>query len=181
MYSFSKRLKLSALVLMLLGALGIAYGFLNTPHTTAQVKELMQQHTAENHEATSTQATPNEAEATAVSEESELNHALHGLQNRPYTAVYIAMFFFFMIALGTLAFYAIQYAAQAGWSIVLFRVMEGITAYLLPGSLFILGFLILMAINGLHYFVWMNPELYNPQSEHYDEILMAKSWWLNVP
>ena len=37
-----------------------------------------------------------------------------------------------MLALGTLAFYAIQRAAQAGWSPVLFRVMEGITAYSSP-------------------------------------------------
>ncbi len=188
MYSFSKKLKLSAIVLMILGALGIAYGFLNAPQTTADVKEMMQHNTAEHEENATVAAANNElktnenqTEATADNEESQLTHALHGLQNRPYTAVYIAMFFFFMIALGTLAFYAIQYAAQAGWSIVLFRVMEGITAYLLPGSLFIFGFLILMAMNGHHYFVWMNPELYNPQSEHFDEILMAKSWWLNIP
>ena len=44
-----------------------------------------------------------------------------------------------MIALGVLAFYAIQYASQAGWSPVLFRVMEGITAYVLPGGLIVLG------------------------------------------
>ena len=37
-----------------------------------------------------------------------------------------------------LAFYAIQYAAQAGWSPVLFRVMEGITAYLPVASVIIL-------------------------------------------
>ena len=52
--------------------------------------------------------------------------------------------FFMMISLGVLAFYAIQRAAQAGWSIVLYRIMEGITSYLLPGCIFvliILGFL----------------------------------------
>ena len=59
-------------------------------------------------------------------------HLLHQLQNRPWAATYVAALFFMMIALGALAFYAIQRAAQAGWSILLFRVMEGITAYLLP-------------------------------------------------
>ena len=43
-------------------------------------------------------------------------HLLHQLQNRPWSALYVAAFFFFMIALGVLAFYAIQSAAQAGWS-----------------------------------------------------------------
>ena len=52
-------------------------------------------------------------------------HLLHQLQNRPWAATYVAALFFMMIALGALAFYAIQRAAQAGWSILLFRVMEG--------------------------------------------------------
>ncbi len=64
-------------------------------------------------------------------------HLLHQLQNKPWAALYVAAFFFFMIALGTLAFYAIQRAAQAGWPILLYRVMEGITAYLVPGSIII--------------------------------------------
>jgi hypothetical protein len=187
MYSFSKRLKLSAISLMILGALGIAYGFLSAPHTTAEVKEMMQQDTAEHQEAktiaadTDAKSQESQKETEADSEEAHLTHALHNLQNRPYTAVYIAMFFFFMLALGTLAFYAIQYAAQAGWSIVLYRVMEGITAYLLPGSLFILAFLILSVLNGHYYFSWMNPDLYKVGGAHYDDILMQKSWWLNIP
>ena len=62
-------------------------------------------------------------------------HVFHQLANRPWAAVYVAAFFFFMISLGTLAFYAIQRAAQAGWSPLLFRVMEGITAIYLPGGI----------------------------------------------
>ena len=63
---------------------------------------------------------------------------MHQIHNRPYAALYVAAFFFMMIALGVLAFYAIQYASQAGWSPVLFRVMEAITYYLLPGGLIVL-------------------------------------------
>ena len=57
-------------------------------------------------------------------------HVLHQMHNRPYAALYVAAFFFMMISLGVLAFYGIQYAAQAGWSPVLFSVMEAITYYL---------------------------------------------------
>ncbi len=39
-----------------------------------------------------------------------MEHVLHQLQNKPWAAIYVAAFFFFMIALGALAFYAIQYA-----------------------------------------------------------------------
>lgn len=190
MYTFSNKLKISAIIFMVLGALGIGYGFLTTPSNVDQVKEMMQhENTHENHsvaENTHVEGPNIENHENAESNETATGdahfiHAFHSLQNRPYTAVFIAMFFFFMLALGTLVFYAIQYASQAGWSIVLFRVMEGITAYLLPGSLFILAFLILMAANGHYYYVWMNPDLYNIHSEHYDKILMGKSWWLNVP
>ena len=57
-----------------------------------------------------------------------LEHVLHQLQNKPWAALYVACIFFMLISVGVLAFYAIQYAAQAGWSPILFRVMEGITA-----------------------------------------------------
>ena len=51
----------------------------------------------------------------------------HQLQNKPWSALYVACIFFMLIAVGALAFYAIQWVAQAGWSPILFRVMEGIT------------------------------------------------------
>ena len=70
-------------------------------------------------------------------------HVFHQFSNRPWAALYVAAFFFFMIALGVLAFYAIQFAAQAGWSPLLFRVMEGITAYLvLPGGIIVFVLLV---------------------------------------
>ena len=189
MYSFSKKLKISAIVFMILGALGIAYGFLTIPNSIEDVKQLTEQQNEGHNEANAADvieqnadhSTENNMEVSEGSESEHLTHALHSLQNRPYAAIFIAMFFFFMIALGTLVFYAIQYASQAGWSIVLFRVMEGITAYLLPGSLFILAFLIISVLNGHYFYTWMNPEFYNPQSELYDEMLVGKSWWLNVP
>jgi hypothetical protein len=184
MYSFSNKLRVGAIVLMVLGALGLAYSFYSVPNTTAEVKEMMQNNAHENSAKKETAHNDKHQEQNhedVDSEATHLSHALHAMQNRPYSAVFVAMFFFFMIALGTLAFYAIQYASQAGWSIVLFRVMEGITAYLLPASLLIVGFLILLTFNGHHYFVWMTPEFYDPKSAQYDEILVAKSWWLNVP
>ena len=103
-------------------------------------------------------------------------HLLHQLQNKPWAALYVAAFFFFMIALGTLAFYAIQRAAQAGWPILLYRVMEGITAYLVPGSIIIYIFLVLTGLHANHLFVWMDAE-----TVAHDEIIQGKVGYLNVP
>jgi len=105
-----------------------------------------------------------------------VNHVMHAMHKRPWAAIYVAAFFFFMIALGVLAFYAVQYAAQAGWSPLLLRVMEGITAYMLPGALIVLGIAVLSGIIG-HYgiFVWMDPDVVA-----HDKLIQGKAGWLNL-
>jgi hypothetical protein len=103
-------------------------------------------------------------------------HLLHQLQNKPWAALYVAAFFFMMIALGTLAFYAINRAAQAGWSPALFRVMEGITAYLLPGAIIVF---VILALSGMHFnhlFIWMDPEVVA-----HDKLIQGKTGFLNTP
>jgi hypothetical protein len=113
--------------------------------------------------------------------EAHLEHVLHQLQNKPWAALYVACIFFLLISVGVLAFYAIQWAAQAGWSPVLFRVMEGITAYLLPGSIIFLILLVLSGMHMNHLFAWMAEGVTDPKSEHYDAIIAGKSGFLNVP
>ena len=137
MYTLPSKLKLFSIIFMVVGALCLAGGFLAAPSSTAEVKEMMANDHGDGHGAEAahdtTEAQGDEGHGATAShdnEEEHLTHVLHQLQNRPWAALYIAAFFFFMISLGALAFYAIQHAAQAGWSPVLFRVMEGITAYL---------------------------------------------------
>jgi len=184
MYTLPSKLKLFAIVLMVIGALGIVTGFLSTPSSTAEVKEMMASDHNVGHDV---EATHNEGHETAATEshdgghaeaahddEAHYEHVLHQLQNRPWSSLYIASFLFFMIALGALAFYAIQIASQAGWSPVLFRVMEGITAYLIPGGIIMLILVALSAFHFNHLFVWADPEVVA-----HDKLLQGKSGWLN--
>ena len=176
MYTFSSKLKTFSFVLMILGALGMGYGFFTAPKTTDDVKEMVHS-SAESHEAaadahgTAEHAT---AEMSSEEEHAHLEHALHQAQNRPWSAFFISAFFFLMISVTVLVFYAMQWAAQAGWSIVLFRVMEAITAYILPGSILLFIFLLASGLHFNHMYVWMSPEAAN------DPILQEKSWWLNA-
>ena len=186
MYTLPKKLKLFAIAFMVVGAIGMIAGFLSAPKTTAEVKEMMASHHGDGHGETVEDVShgDNHGEVNEDAhggEDAHYEHVLHQMQNRPWSALYIASFFFFMIALGTLAFYAIQYAAQAGWSPVLFRVMEGITAYLPVASVIIFVLLLLSAFHVNHIFHWMDPELVNPESEHYDKLIAGKSGFLNVP
>lgn len=177
------------MIFMVVGAIGMVAGFLSAPSTTAEVQERMAAHHDDGHATAATAEHHGEAHGddhAAMAEEhhgedAHLEHVLHQMQNRPWSALYVASFFFFMIALGALAFYAIQYAAQAGWSPVLFRVMEGITAYLPVASVILFVLLLLSAFHINHIFHWMDPELVNPESDHYDKLIAGKSGFLNVP
>ena len=208
-YKISNRLRLTAIILMLVGAVGVGYSFITASNTTLDdVKEMIAHdeshggghgettaHVGENHATDEQHSEASHGEEThdvveldghgaenAHNSDKHAEHIYHAVHNRPWSAFYIAAFFFMMISLGVLAFYAIQYAAQAGWSPLLLRVMEGITAYLLPGALIVL---LIAALS--HYighnniFIWMNPDMVNPESADYDKLVAGKKGWLNVP
>lgn len=245
MYTFSSKLKNISIALMVIGALGIGYGFYTAPKDIQDVEKILageSQHgsghesSASNHEATSHDAvshkvdevkheeaatTSHEAavetthetasvttvkdtlakdnlavsaheeavtaphhEKAEVSHEDEhkshVEHVLHQLQNKPWAALYVACIFFMLISLGVLAFYAIQQVAQAGWSPVLFRVMQGITAYLLPGSIIFFLILVLSGFHFNHLFVWMKDGVTEIGNANYDKLIAGKSGYLNV-
>ncbi len=190
MYTFSNKLKIFSIVLMVLGALGVGYGFITSDKTFEEVEKILAEEEAghgsgHDEETTSTEsshavekehAEDTHAESNVDEHKEHVEHVQHQIANRPWSALYVAAFFFMMIALGVLAFYAIQIASQAGWSPVLFRVMEGITAYVLPGALIVLGIAVASGTIG-HYnlFIWMDPDVVAD-----DKILQNKSGWLNI-
>lgn len=260
MYTFSSKLKNFSLILMVLGALGIGYGFFTAPKNTQDVEKILaadshvehhggeahpkvEAHTekshahstetahgtktqthavetkvagnhktdsastvvanldsiaskvevahadghsekdmnhteAKGHDAKSHEAVAHDAHAE---HEEHVNHVLHQLQNKPWAAFYVAALFFMLISLGVLTFYAIQHAAQAGWSPVLFRVMEAITSYLVPGAIIVYVILVLSTVyfgdhQLNHLFVWSDKEVLK-----HDALIQGKSGYLNVP
>ena len=167
-----------------LGLIGLTIGFLSAPSTVAEAQDMIADahggHGGDHGDYHASEHSDAKAHATMIHSTHKDDHAsdhakdithaddhgdahgehlLHQLQNKPWAALYVAAFFFFMISLGTLAFYAIQRAAQAGWPILLYRVMEGITAYLVPGSIIIYVFLVLTGLHANHLFVWMDADL----------------------
>lgn len=272
MYTFSSKLKTFSFILMIVGILGIGYGFLTAPKDIKEVEQILaaeshghggghgeaagheakghDAHAAEGHQAAegheaaaaegreSHKAAPahdaHEADkgaavaavavndavesldsmhldtisvvpATAVAETTKMNepsssarktaapvvdehaehekhleHVLHQLQNKPWAAFYVACIFFLLLTMGVLAFYGIQQVAQAGWSPVLFRVMEGITAYLPVASVIFFVLLLLSGFHINHLFVWMADGVTDPKSPNYDHLIAGKSGYLNV-
>ena len=154
MYSFSSKIKLTALISMIVGLVAVIYSFIATPSSVADLHQ----------------------GGEAAHDPAHLEHMLHMLQNKPWAALYVAALFFLLISLGVLAFYAINRAAQAGWAPILFRVMEGITGYLPVGALI---FFVLLVCSGLHLnhlFIWMDPQVVA-----LDTVIQGKTGYLNVP
>ena len=248
MYTFSSKLKTFSIVLMVLGLLGIGYGFLSAPKDIQEVEKILAAdahgshgaahgeaaeasretagheaaevshdahegaahaeapavsndtaavaHEGASHEAEAAPAVSHEAakeshdahkggehaQVNAADEHTEhLNHVLHQLQNKPWSALYVACIFFLLLSMGVLAFYAIQQVAQAGWSPVLFRVMQGITAYLPAGSIIFFIILVLCGLHFNHIFVWLGEGVTDPKHANYDAIIAGKAGYLNFP
>ena len=233
MYTFSSKLKTFSFILIVLGVLGIGYGFLTAPKNIEEVEKILaanehgEHHAAAGHAAAEgndhakaevhttaevvteepavtevvkdttakdttkvleTVAAPAETHIEVkptkeVSEEdahkehqAHLEHVLHQLQNKPWSALYVACIFFMLLTMGVLAFYAIQQVAQAGWSPVLFRVMQGITAYLPVGSVIFFILLLMAGFHFNHLFPWLDPEVVA-----HDKLIQNKSGYLNFP
>lgn len=171
MYQFSAKLRLFAFLLMGLGVLSIAYGFLTTPRSLEEVQAILAQRTAEHAG----------AKATAHYDTAQLQRSFRQMRDRPWAAVLYSAFFFTTVALAVLFFYAVQIAAEVGWSAVLLRVMEAIAWFVPVGGAFILIVLFCSAGHFNHLYHWMVDGITDPKSPHYDAVVSAKSGYLNKP
>ncbi|GAA6771987.1 hypothetical protein AAGS39_27370 [Flavobacterium sp. CGRL2] len=127
MYTFSSKLKTFSIILMAVGLLGIGYGFLSAPKDIQEVEKILAaeehgshgaaheekaeaSHKGEGHHAAAEAAhdTHKGAEHAEVSGDNEhekhLEHVLHQLQNKPWSAVYVACIFFFTAFYGSFSF-----------------------------------------------------------------------------
>lgn len=100
---------------------------------------------------------------------------------RIWTNFYINGFFFFAISITGTFFLAVQYAAESGWPVVVKRPLEAMSMYLPVGSIFLLLVFLGGTFHVHHIFHWMDPEVMNPDSSHYDEIIAGKAGYLNQP
>ena len=202
MYTFSPKLKMTAIILMVVGLILFGIGFaLNAGNGIDYVKEKMAENPAEffvhetehsadhdvahahvaedGHAADEAHADP--AHAEGGHEDHHAEHLLHQYHNKPWSALFIAAFLFTGVAAAAMFFLAIQHAAQAGWSVIVTRIMEGMTTFLPFGAVLMLIVIIGAAMGGNHLFHWMDLDLRNFESENFDKFLKTKEPWLNTP
>lgn len=94
------------------------------------------------------------------------------------------VFFIGVSVVGTV-FMAIQYVAYAGWSVIVKRINEALSAWLIPGAV-LLAVLFLLDATVTHYiFHWTLPGIMEKvvngkPNPHYDKIIAGKSGFLTV-
>jgi hypothetical protein len=100
----------------------------------------------------------------------------HVEPQRIWANVLVNSFFFMAISLGATFFIAMNYAAEAGWGVVVKRVFEAVSSFLPIGGLLMLIVFIGGALHFNHIYEWMDPKVIEE-----DKIIAAKSPYLNIP
>ncbi|WP_185873897.1 hypothetical protein [Blattabacterium cuenoti] len=102
-------------------------------------------------------------------------------KNKPWISLYISLFYFTTISLGSLLFLSIQSVSKSGWSIIIHPIMEVVASFIPYGGIMIFILLLFNSIDIIHLFHWMDSSLYNSISLKYDKLIESKRLFLNIP
>ncbi len=87
------------------------------------------------------------------------------------------VFFLGVSTIGTV-FVAINYVAYAGWSVMIKRIAEALSAWVIPGA----AIMLVVFLLGRHdIFHWTHEGIMEKGSANYDAIIAGKSGFLNLP
>ncbi|MCB9870284.1 MAG: quinol:cytochrome C oxidoreductase [Planctomycetes bacterium] len=101
----------------------------------------------------------------------------HDTQEHFQFSYLVSYMFTLSLALGALFFVLVQHVARAGWSIVVRRIAENMTASFV--ALFVL-FIPVILFSDTLFAHWMHADL-DPKSPGFDALIAAKSGYLNKP
>jgi hypothetical protein len=96
-----------------------------------------------------------------------------------WPALLFNTYFYLGISVFAVFFVAMQYVAEAGWSIVLKRVPEAIMAALPFFSIIMLFIVFASIMHWNHIYHWLHEGIMDPASDHYDRIIAGKEPYLN--
>ena len=97
-----------------------------------------------------------------------------------WPALLFNTYFYLGISVFAVFFVALQYVAEAGWSIVLKRVPEAIMGALPVFSAIMLLIMIASIMHWNHIYHWLHDGIMDPASKHYDRIIAGKEPYLNA-
>ncbi|WP_045687816.1 MULTISPECIES: hypothetical protein [Hymenobacter] len=133
---------------------------------------------AEHHEGAA--AAHGAASAHGAGHEGTGHHGSPSWLKRLIVSLWHSNVFFTGVSVVGTVFMAIQYVAYAGWSVLIKRVNEALSAWVLPGGVLMVLIFGLGLINN-DIFHWTLPGIMTKGSATYDAIIAGKSGFLSVP
>ena len=111
----------------------------------------------------------------------EEGHSFHWLQ-RVYVNLWVDNVYFAGIALTGVLFFAIQYAAQAGWSAYIKRIPEAMGGWFVWSAVLtiVLFYVTNYTLPHFHIFHWLDHSLVEKGNPNYDPVIAEKSAYLNI-
>lgn len=193
-YVFTGRAKMVAIGLFLIGAILAGVGAMNVKnnwenigsHATEEVHDAMEEAHDEvghgDHHATLAQDEHGHSGEAKKGLHSDANHhgesadGHHGptWMSRVWANLLMNSYYFWLFSVAAVFFIAVNYVANAGWAVMLKRVMEAQSSYLLVGSILLFG-IIIGAKDTLYHWV----QYFNDPAAPKDAILESKAWLLN--
>ncbi len=122
------------------------------------------------------------AEAHASGEHAEAHGNQHEAtyMTRVWANLLLNSYYFWLFAVSALFFIAVNYVANAGWAVMLKRIMEAQSSYLLVGSILLFTVLFLGRDTLYHWVQYFDgSSAGNAEAAGYDAILESKHWLLN--
>ena len=100
---------------------------------------------------------------------------------RTFANLLLMGYYFTCVCAAGAFFVGLQMVTQSGWSAGLIRIPQAMATVLPIASIILL----IIAAGGIYshtlYHHWTNPELFDPNSPHYDKLIAGKAAFLNVP
>lgn len=185
MYTFSPKLKIASIIFMVVGLILFGAGYaLNSSKGIDFVESEMAANPAKYYvkhiDANLEHLSKEDVKKAHEEHQAHAEHLLHQYHNKPWSALFIAAFLFTGVAAVSMFFLAVQHASQAGWAVIVTRVMEAITTFLPYGSVLILIVLVGAAMHYNHLFHWMVSDLVDFNSPDFDKFIKTKEPWLRT-
>lgn len=189
-FNFSGRAKLIPILLIVLGAILAGVGAMQVRDNWDKAPQTEEhsfdadshdQHAEEAH-GDHHQTLEGDSHKTDTHDEVEAHSDHHGptWMTRVWANLLMNSYYFWLFAVGALFFIAVNYVANAGWAVMLKRIMEAQSSYLLVGSILLLA-VIYGSMDTIYHWVqyFHSPAAGNPDSAGFDAILESKGWLLN--
>jgi hypothetical protein len=185
-FQFTGRSKMVAILLFVVGAIMAGVGAMqvesdwNKPAHEETTEVSSEADAVEEHHSTLAQEGHGTEEAHAEEHAADGHHELT-FMSRVWANLLMNSYYFWLFAIASIFFLAVNYVANAGWATMIKRIPEAISSYTLIGFVIMFAVILLGKDTMYHWVQYFSSSAAgDANSAGYDAILESKHWLLNT-